>query len=264
MNQQQLEKTMVIYKITNIINNKIYIGQDKNNRVNYLGSGDLIKLSIKKYGKENFTKEILRICESQDELNYYEKHYISSYNSTDKTVGYNISFGGTNGTMFNRQHSYETKQKMSVSHLGKEKSDKHKENISKSLTGKKMSDETKQKMSNSNLYIGKQKGGLSEETKLKISKSKTGKKMTDEVKKKMSESRIGVNNGFYGKKHSEAFMKTKRKSITQLTLDDEPIKKWESISDAGKNLGIPISNICFVLKGKYKTAGGYKFKYIDE
>ena len=31
-----------------------------------------------------------------------------------------------------------------------------------------------------------------------------------------------------------------------------------------KNLGIPISNICFVLKGKYKTAGGYKFKYIDE
>ena len=60
------------------------------------------------------------------------------------------------------------------------------------------------------------------------------------------------------------FMNTKRKSITQLTLDDEPIKKWESISDAGKNLGIPISNICFVLKGNYKTAGGYKFKYIDE
>ena len=255
---------MVIYKTTNIINNKIYIGQDKNNKPNYLGSGDLIKLSIQKYGKENFTKEILQICESQGELNYYEKHYISLYNSTDKTVGYNISFGGTNGTMFNRQHTNETKQKMSISHLGKEKSDEHKENISKSLTGKKMSDETKQKMSNSNLYKGKKKGGLSEETKLKISKSKTGKKMNNETKQKMSESRIGVNNGFYGKKHSETFMRIKRKSIIQLTLDNEPIKEWESISNAGKILGIPISNICCVLKEKYKTAGGYKFKYKNE
>jgi group I intron endonuclease len=255
---------MVIYKITNIINNKIYIGQDKNNKPYYLGSGDLIKLSIKKYGKENFKKEILQICESQDELNYYERYYISLYDSTNKIIGYNISFGGTNGTMFNRQHSEETKNKISLSHLGKEKSDEHKENFLKSLTGKKISDETKQKMSNSNLYKGKKKGNLSEETKLKISKSKTGKKMSDEVKKKMSETRVGVNNGFYGKKHSETFMKKKRKSIIQLTLNNELIKEWESITDAGNNLGIPISNICCVLRGKYKTAGGYKFKYKDE
>ena len=40
---------MVIYKITNIVNNKIYIGQDKNNKSGYLGSGDLIKLAKKKY-----------------------------------------------------------------------------------------------------------------------------------------------------------------------------------------------------------------------
>lgn len=119
-------------------------------------------------------------------------------------------------------------------------------------------------MSDNNPYTGKKKGKLSEEIKLKISKSMTGKKRSDEVKKKMSESRIGINNGFYGKKHSETFMKTRRKSIIQLTLRNEPIKEWESITDAGKNLGIPISSICCVLKGKYKTAGGYKFKYIDE
>jgi group I intron endonuclease len=255
---------MVIYKITNIVNNKIYIGQDKNNKSGYLGSGDLIKLAIKKYGKENFKKEILQICESQDELNYYEKHYITINNSTDKSIGYNISFGGTDGTMFNRQHSEETKNKISVSHLGKEKSYEHKENIRKSLIGKKISENTKKKMSDSNPYKGKKKGSLSEITKLKISKSKTGVKMSDDVKKKMSESRFGENNGFYGKKHSETFMKTKRKSIIQLTLDNEPIKEWESISEAGNNLGIPISSICSVLKKKYKTAGGYKFKYKNE
>lgn len=49
---------MIIYKTTNLINNKIYIGQDKNNNPKYLGSGDLLKKAIKKYekGKNKTTK----------------------------------------------------------------------------------------------------------------------------------------------------------------------------------------------------------------
>ena len=50
---------MIIYKTTNLINKKIYIGQDTKNNPNYLGSGKYFKYALKKYGKENFSKEII-------------------------------------------------------------------------------------------------------------------------------------------------------------------------------------------------------------
>ena len=50
---------MVIYKTTNLINGKIYIGQDSKNNPKYLGSGVIFLKAIKKYGKENFVKETL-------------------------------------------------------------------------------------------------------------------------------------------------------------------------------------------------------------
>ena len=90
---------MVIYKTTNLINGKIYIGQDSNNDAKYLGSGLLLNYAIKKYGKENFIKEILQTCESKSDLNKFEKHWIQEFNSTDKRIGYNISEGGTGGKL---------------------------------------------------------------------------------------------------------------------------------------------------------------------
>ena len=63
---------MVIYKITNLNNGKIYIGQDSKNRKKYFGSGIHIKSAIKKYGITNFKKEILEICESIEHLNLAE------------------------------------------------------------------------------------------------------------------------------------------------------------------------------------------------
>ena len=64
--------TGIIYKTTNLINKKIYIGSDIKNNGNgdpaYLGSGILLKKSIKKYGIGNFSKEIIFFCESLDEL----------------------------------------------------------------------------------------------------------------------------------------------------------------------------------------------------
>ena len=47
---------MIIYKTTNLINGKIYIGMSKNKKENYLGSGIYLKYAIDKYGKENFKK----------------------------------------------------------------------------------------------------------------------------------------------------------------------------------------------------------------
>jgi len=51
---------MIIYKTTNIINGKIYVGKDESNNPAYLGSGYALKPAIKKYGKENFRKRSLK------------------------------------------------------------------------------------------------------------------------------------------------------------------------------------------------------------
>ena len=87
-----------IYKITNLLNNKIYIGQHKvdNNEFdkNYYGSGNLIIQAIKQYGISNFNCELLEWCESFDKMNEREIYYIDFYKSTTKNNNYNISDGG--------------------------------------------------------------------------------------------------------------------------------------------------------------------------
>ena len=74
---------MIIYKTTNLVNGKIYIGQDKNNNPAYLGSGKILHLAFQKYGLENFNKEILEVCKSVEDLN--EKEYTLEIH--DKIVG---------------------------------------------------------------------------------------------------------------------------------------------------------------------------------
>jgi group I intron endonuclease len=199
---------MIIYKTTNLVNGKIYIGQDSKNNDEYFGSGDLIKKAIKKYGLSNFKKEILCLCETQKDLNEMEQKFILEYNSTNKSIGYNICVGGTNGTMLNRKHSEETKKQMSDVRNGIKFTNKHKENLSKAHKGKVISKETKKKMSHSQKLVKRKP--MSDETKEKISNAKKGVKLSEETKKKMSESHKGKNNHFYGKKHS-------KESITKIS-----------------------------------------------
>ena len=84
---------MYIYKTTNLINDKIYIGQcskTPENSLQYLGSGINISRAIKKYGKQNFKKDILCVCKTQKQLDTLEEFYIKKYNSTNVITGYNI------------------------------------------------------------------------------------------------------------------------------------------------------------------------------
>jgi predicted DNA-binding protein YlxM (UPF0122 family) len=85
---------MVIYKTTNLVNGKIYIGQDSKNNPKYLGSGVILLKAIKKYGKINFKKEIIDEAFSFDELNRKEVFWINEYDSMNQKRGYNVSFGG--------------------------------------------------------------------------------------------------------------------------------------------------------------------------
>jgi hypothetical protein len=83
-----------IYKITNTINNKYYIGkhQTKNLKDGYFGSGKLLKRAIQKYGIENFKKEILYIFETEEEMNAKEKELVVISEET-----YNLCDGGKGG-----------------------------------------------------------------------------------------------------------------------------------------------------------------------
>ena len=91
---------MIIYKTTNIINDKIYIGKDEKNDSRYLGSGKILKAAIKKYGRLNFVKEILEKCNNREELCEREKYWIQLYNSQNTQFGYNIAMGGLGGDTF--------------------------------------------------------------------------------------------------------------------------------------------------------------------
>jgi len=93
------EKAMIVYKTTNLINNKIYIGRELNQSKSYLGSGIILKQAIKKYGRENFKKDILQICFSVEELNKAEIFWIDKLNSRNNKIGYNMAIGGTGGAV---------------------------------------------------------------------------------------------------------------------------------------------------------------------
>lgn len=83
-----------VYKITNLINGKYYIGkhQTKNLDDGYMGSGKLLKRAIAKYGIENFKKEILHILDNEIEMNAKEKQLVIVNEST-----YNLNEGGHGG-----------------------------------------------------------------------------------------------------------------------------------------------------------------------
>lgn len=97
LDRNLINSPTIIYKITNLSNNKEYIGQfrqDKFKFNNYWGSGKYITRAIKKHGRKNFKKEIIIEGNfNQNLTDALEKHYVQLYN-TLQPYGYNISKGG--------------------------------------------------------------------------------------------------------------------------------------------------------------------------
>lgn len=91
-----------IYKTTNLLNYRFYIGQHKSAIFdkNYFGSGKIIKKAIKKYGKENFEIEIVAECEDKLTLDEKEKEFIKRYKELYPQLCYNLAQGGDGGDVF--------------------------------------------------------------------------------------------------------------------------------------------------------------------
>jgi hypothetical protein len=87
-----------IYKTTNIQNGKFYIGkhQTKNLDDGYMGSGNLLKRAIAKYGKDSFVKEVLFIFDNEEDMNAKEKELVTE-EFVKSDDNYNICEGGQGG-----------------------------------------------------------------------------------------------------------------------------------------------------------------------
>ena len=130
-----------VYKITNLINGKIYVGKDRFNNPKYMGSGKILKMAYKKYGISNFKKEIICFCKDEDEYNEKEIYYIKEYN-TFAPNGYNINVGGKGGDNF-KHHPDQSKvknvfKKLKESNIGRKASDETRKKMSEYRKGKKI------------------------------------------------------------------------------------------------------------------------------
>lgn len=95
---------MIVYITTNNITGQKYIGKDEKNCPVYYGSGVRIRKAILKYGKENFTKEVLCTAENREQLIVLEKYYIRFYNADISPLFYNIAEGGDGGKTSDQSH----------------------------------------------------------------------------------------------------------------------------------------------------------------
>ncbi len=174
---------LIIYKATNLINNKIYIGQTinslKQRKSRHIYESDngcdyCLHRAIRKYGANNFKWEVLCCCFTIDGLNEMEVYFIALYDSFEN--GYNLTsgglnfirseeskkkmsdnhadFSGENHPMYDKRASELAKENNRIAQLGKKLSEEHKKKISKALNGKNHpmygrhhSDETKKLMS---------------------------------------------------------------------------------------------------------------------
>jgi len=163
-----MSKKYYIYKITNILNKKVYIGQSADPmarwyRHRYLAknkkTNQYVHHAINKHGVKNFTFEILEEHIFKNDCDLAEARVIRQYKSQDKKFGYNLRPGGN--TRGGWKHSEETKKKMSE--------DWHKHHTLESIKkaheanrGRKLSEEHKRKISEhhkENLHAGNYKKG---------------------------------------------------------------------------------------------------------
>ena len=228
----------VIYKTTNLVNNKIYIGKrifskEKFLKNRYYGSGKLLKEFIKKYGIENFSREIIEEVDNNI-LGEREIYWINLYNSNNLDIGYNLTIGGN--SKYGRKSnniSDDTKKKIS-------------ESVSKYLA------------ENGHPFQGK---NHSEETKQKIREKLKDRKLPKEQVEKFIISRIGLKYNKPPKPIKDKIDQSIR--INQMTIGGEFIREWNSMMEAAIHLNLDRTGISRACRGIYSQCGGYKWCYVN-
>ena len=217
---------MYIYKTTNLLNGKFYIGKRVYRKKDddwYLGSGVYLNRAIKKYGRINFKKEIIEWCNNKKHLSEREIYWISYFNSTNSKIGYNLSLGGDGGNV-----GKEAYIKISNKLKGKKKPKEFGEKVSKALKGKPKTKEHNEKVRQSLIGIPRPKEIV--------------EKMSKSIKEK-------YDNGWKSPVQIEIHQYDKETGFY--------IQSFESATQAGRVLNIDRKAITNNCVGKSKSSGGF-------
>jgi group I intron endonuclease len=226
-----------IYRITNLVNGKTYIGQSIDIKRRFCDhrcisheSNIHLKRALKKYGKDNFRYEVLEECDIS-ELDEKEIYYISTLKPE-----YNIASGGQSSL-----RAYPEEVKKVISQKAK-------------AQWERMTDEEKRYRIEHNLK-GQPKGHpVSAETREKLRDENLGKKQSAETINKRKQTFI--------EKKKNGYVQTNaghRKKIICV----ETGEIFDSVKETGEHLNVNPSNISHVLKGRQKSVKGYHFEYLE-
>ena len=258
MNEDIMNKSMVVYLITDLTNGKQYVGQTTKTlkeRLTRHRSGDLyVDRALNAHGWKNVKVEILEECETYDELNRLEQEWIDVL-ETCRPSGYNLTEGGLGGPghklseeakrrisekKTGHKHSEAARKKMSAAVTESMKNPDLRRRLSEANKGNKHTDKTRKKMSKT-----RQGKARDEETKEKIGESNTGKRRTPEDRKKMSEA-----------------CKGHRGPHPVLNIETGVV--YSSIKEAATAYNIPSTCIVNVCRGKLMTAAKYHWMYVED
>ncbi len=259
-----------IYKITNTVTNKVYIGQTINDpdkrwigHQKSIGTNrgcPALKASMEKHGIDKFKFEVLIICFDSD-LSKFEKEYIKKYESFGPK-GYNLTHGGEEGGFFKGcKHSPEETERIRVRWKIWFANPENRKKLSERTTkfyqnpeNRKRHCEIMKRVANISKY-NHIKGPLSEETKQKIRESVI--KHYNNTKGTSSYQFSEDNR----KKHSEAMTKAIGRKVDQYTLDGKYIATFDSIKQAGEANNFNYKAIGHNVRGLSKFSQGFIWKY---
>lgn len=228
-----MKKTYVIYKVTNKINGKLYIGKtynfEKRKKEHILDKNTNIPFhrALKKYGLENFNWEIIDYAESDKEIKEKEIYWIKKLNTCihfPNSNGYNVTLGGEGGTSWNSRRVVQ--YNLNGEYMNEYVSISHAETVT-GVNGSDIRACSMKKVQRAGDYIWRFKG---KEHIIKISP--------------------------YVQKPS-----CKRKRIMQLDLDGNVINIFDSVTIASETLNIGRCNISSCLIGQTKRCNGYQWIY---
>lgn len=223
-----------VYKITNKVNDKFYIGKHTHN-INttdkYYGGGNLIHKAIKKYGKQNFNKEIIAYYKTSNCALIGESQ-ILTHNVVKDINCYNLKPGGEGGSVRGRKMSNESITKRTIAQRGLKRSEEFCIQLGNRRRGSKHTESSLKKMSIS------QSGN---------NNANYGKARTKETKQKISDSQKGENGYWYGKIKDNLIKEKTSNTLKKYYEDNTCVRaikviindtEYKSLSEAELQLGI--------------------------
>lgn len=250
-----------------------YIGQHKSKNIDdrYLGSGKIIKDKLKSHSRDQFKKDILCICDSQESLDKWEKYWIAECDAVNNPIFLNIQTGGQDSSLSTELRSElaknayeahpESADKISESIKAKWQDPEFRERHAKAMkeyyeTEKGKADLKKMQEAHIKKMLDKNCDDVKSDSKSK----RPRKKNTESHEEHMKALRAGYDEAMKDpEKKKQRYLKTSRKVICI-----ETGRIFDSIRECSKEMNIPEGTLACHLTGRKKSCHGFHFQYWNE